>query len=152
MIFYDLTFDKINQKDTTYVTKNKVLNLVQTYATLDRVGSKGLSSVMPSSDTVKNIKIEEMLPSENDEKEILQQELSIMISRILTSTSGTLNYIKSTHACFAKIRSIFLEWEMTCFCINCNRHCKNFWMIQVSMYHLELARWTMAAHRIIVGS
>lgn len=66
------------------VKKNKVLNMVQTYATLERVGSKGLSSVQPSSDTIKGIKMEEMLPSENDEK-VLQQELSIMVSRILTT-------------------------------------------------------------------
>lgn len=58
--------------------------MVQTYATLERVGSKGLSSVKPSSDTIKGIKMEEMLPSENDEK-VLQQELSIMVSSILTT-------------------------------------------------------------------
>lgn len=88
VVFYDLTFDNINQKvgvrHHVRGKKNKVLNMVQTYATLERVGSKGLSSVMPSSDTIKNIKMEEMLPSENDEK-ALQQELSIMVSRILTT-------------------------------------------------------------------
>lgn len=87
-VFYDLTFDNINQKvgvrHHVRCKKNKVLNMVQTYATLERVGSKGLSSVQPSSDTIKGIKMGEMLPSENDEK-VLQQELSIMVSRILTT-------------------------------------------------------------------
>lgn len=88
-VFYDQTFDSINQKVKVRHPvrgEKKVLNMVQIYATLERVGSKGLSSVKPSSDTIKSIKMEEMLPSENDKK-VLQQELSIMVSKILTACS-----------------------------------------------------------------
>lgn len=58
--------------------------MVQTYATLERVGSEGLSNEMPSSDTIKNIPVAELLPSEDDEQ-VLHRELTILVSRILTT-------------------------------------------------------------------
>ena len=58
-LYYDLTFDNINQRicvrHHVRGQKNQMLNIVQTYATLERIGSTLLSNVMPSSDTVRNI-------------------------------------------------------------------------------------------------
>ncbi|KAJ8310228.1 hypothetical protein KUTeg_012093 [Tegillarca granosa] len=84
--YFDVTFDNVNQKvgvrHHVRGKQNKMLNMVQSYATLERVGSYGLSNIMPSAETIDSIPLTDILPTVEDEFS-LREELSIMISRIL---------------------------------------------------------------------
>ena len=105
-LFYALTFDNVNQKigvrHHVHGKKNQMLNRVQTYATLERIGSTGLPNVMPSSETVRNIPIAALLPDETYER-TLHDELTTLVSRILT-----------THVpVFAGLDA---EWSLLCLC------------------------------------
>ena len=85
--YFDITFDNVNQKigvrHHVRGKKNTMLNMVQSYATLERIGSLGLSNVTPCPEEIATIPIENLLPTIDDEK-LLKQELSTMVSRILT--------------------------------------------------------------------
>lgn len=87
-LFYDFTFDNVNQKigvrHHVLGKKNQMLNRVQTYANLERIGSTGLSNVMPSSETVRNIPIAALLPDKTDER-TLHDEFTTLVTRILTT-------------------------------------------------------------------
>ncbi|KAK3611122.1 hypothetical protein CHS0354_007381 [Potamilus streckersoni] len=87
-LYFDITFDKINQKigvrHHVRGKRNAMLNMVQGFATLERIGSYGMSNVFPSPEAIRNLKISDILPSSKDEM-ALKFELAVIVSRILTT-------------------------------------------------------------------
>lgn len=86
--FFDITFDNVNQKvgvrHHIRGKQNKMFNMVQAYATRDRVPVCGLSNQTPTADDILNIPDTAYLPSDSDEKD-LKLELSYMVARILAA-------------------------------------------------------------------
>ena len=93
---YDITFDNVNQKTRVRHFKRDVsgkqLNMVQRFATLERIPSGHMSTVEPSKEEVLEIPLEAILPSANDE-EHLKKELSVIVSRILVEQYSCLSDI-----------------------------------------------------------
>lgn len=85
-LYFDVTFDNVNQKigvrHHVRGKKNTMLNMVQSYATLERIGTQGLSNQLPSADDIRNITVSDLLPSQEDEN-LLKSELSSLVSRTL---------------------------------------------------------------------
>ena len=59
--------------------KNTVLNMVNAYATLERVGTCGLSNTLPNSEQVAEITVKD------EDDNLLKDELTIMVTRILST-------------------------------------------------------------------
>lgn len=59
-----------------------MLNMVQAYATRDRVPSGHLSGKMPSPEAIRDIPLSSILSSDND-SELLQQEMKLISKRII---------------------------------------------------------------------
>ena len=70
--YFDITFDNVNQKKGLRHhfrgKENTILNMVQAYATKDRVITVNLSNDLPSADAVRNIPITAFIVSEEDER------------------------------------------------------------------------------------
>ena len=61
-----------------------MLNMVNAYATLERVGTCGLSNTLPNSEQVAEITVKDLLPTDEDDN-LLKDELTIMVTRILST-------------------------------------------------------------------
>ena len=61
-----------------------MLNMVNAYATLERVGTCGLSNTLPNSEQVAEITVKNLLPMDEDDN-LLKDELTIMVTRILST-------------------------------------------------------------------
>jgi len=59
-----------------------MFNMVQAFATRDRIPVAGLSNHMPGADVIRGIPINAYVPNAEDE-ELLKEELAVMVSRIL---------------------------------------------------------------------
>ena len=85
---YDITFDNVNQKvHVRHHTRGKrtdVLNMVQAYATKDRVPSLHLDDSIPSADSIRDIPIENILPNAAED-ELYIHELSTLVERVLVT-------------------------------------------------------------------
>ncbi|XP_062611695.1 uncharacterized protein LOC134273511 isoform X2 [Saccostrea cucullata] len=83
---YSICFDNVNQKTTvrhqTRDKKNKMYNMVQAYAALDRISTLHLSDASPTPEDVLNIPLERCLPCEMDEVD-LRSQLTVLVERIL---------------------------------------------------------------------
>lgn len=83
---FSLCFDNVNQRTTvrhqSRDNKNKMFNMVQGYAALDRVPSLHLSDDPPSPENIKAIPLEKYLPTEMDEVD-LRFEFTTIVNRIL---------------------------------------------------------------------
>ena len=105
--YYDITFDNINQKigvrHHVRGKKSQMLNMVNAYATLERIGSYGLSNALPRSDDIKHIPISSILPTEDDEL-CLKEELAVIVGRILSTYLKTFQDVET-----ASIPHKFLE-------------------------------------------
>lgn len=85
---FDITFDNVNQRTNTLHFKrgktNLQLNMAQAFATKERIGTGGMSDAMPSAEDIRGIKLESILPSENDFLE-LKQEMGTICMQIICS-------------------------------------------------------------------
>ena len=94
---YDITFDNLNQK--VHVRHHRKgahtqqLNMVQAFATRDRVPSGHLSDTEPTANDVRNITTEQFLPNQKDEED-LKEEMVIMVKRILTKRMKAFNHLE----------------------------------------------------------
>ncbi|XP_078329533.1 uncharacterized protein LOC111133019 isoform X2 [Crassostrea virginica] len=83
---YSICFDNVNQKTTvrhqTRDKKNKMFNMVQAYAALDRINSLHLSDDSPSPEDVESIPLHKLLPCEMDEVD-LRSQMTVIVERIL---------------------------------------------------------------------
>ena len=83
---YDLTFDNVNQKvhvrHHSRGQKTGMLNMVQAYASRDRIPCLHLNDDMPPASAIRDMPVEMFLPSAPEE-DLCREELSIMIKRIL---------------------------------------------------------------------
>ena len=74
---YDITFDNLNQK--VHVRHHRKgahtqqLNMVQAFATRDRVPSGHLSDTEPTANDVRNITTEQFLPNQKDEEDLKEE-------------------------------------------------------------------------------
>lgn len=95
--YFDITFDNVNQKKGLRHhfrgKENKILNMVQAYATKDRVKTVNLSNDLPSADAVRNIPITAFIVSEEDER-LIKEELAIMIKRVLSTHMAAFKELK----------------------------------------------------------
>lgn len=102
--FYDITFDNVNQKvgvrHHVRGKQNKMFNMVQAFATRDRVPVCGLSNKTPTADDIMNIPDTAYLPSDGDEKD-LKIELSYTVAKILNAHM----------ACFAEFNDAS-QWKI----------------------------------------
>lgn len=83
---FSVCFDNVNQKTTvrhqTRDKKNKMFNMVQAYAALDRINTLHLSDEQPSPDDILNIPLFKLLPCELDEVD-LRSQMTVLVERIL---------------------------------------------------------------------
>ena len=95
--YFDITFENVNQKKGLRHhfrgKENKILNMVQAYATKDRVITVNLSNDLPSADAVRNIPITAFIVSEEDER-LIKEELAIMIKRVLSTHMAAFKELK----------------------------------------------------------
>ena len=60
-----------------------MLNMVNAYATLERIGSYGLSNNIPNSERCAMIGVEDLMPTVDDVS-LLKEELVVLVCRILS--------------------------------------------------------------------
>ena len=84
---FTLCFDNVNWKTgKNYQYRdnlNNQMNMVQSFASRDRITSPNTSSNVPKPKEVQNISIQKMYPTSDDEM-ALKREMRVMIERILT--------------------------------------------------------------------
>lgn len=93
---FSICFDNVNQKTTvrhqTRDKRNKMFNMVQAYAALDRINSLHLSDESPSPKGVLSIPLHKLLPCEMDEVD-LRSQMTVLVERILCSHILFLNEV-----------------------------------------------------------
>ena len=85
---FDITFDNINQRTNARHYKRgkhgQLLNMVQGYATRERIPTGHLSAESPPAHVIRSLPLQNFLPSEAD-KILLKTELQTVIKRILVN-------------------------------------------------------------------
>ena len=85
---FDITFDNINQRTNARHYKRgkhgQLLNMVQGYATRERIPTGHLSAESPPAHVIRSLPLQNFLPSEAD-KILLKTELQTVIKHILVN-------------------------------------------------------------------
>ena len=83
---YDITFDNVNQKVHVRhhgrAKSNNILNMVQTFATRDRIPCTHLDDKLPPAQVIENIPLEAFLPFD-EVRTLFKEEMSVAVERIL---------------------------------------------------------------------
>lgn len=94
---FSICFDNVNQKTTvrhqTRDKRNKMFNMVQAYAALDRINSLHLSDESPSPEDVLSIPLHKLLPCEMDEVD-LRSQMTVIVERIFCSHIPFFNEVR----------------------------------------------------------